>query len=87
MSKQHGARAIQLPNHTHKIVSGIINAEKLVNLFEAPKLTSNNKKVTLTPIGDATVLFVAIVPHQAKLRSSSGADKTKIHSDSKYQHL
>jgi hypothetical protein len=36
-SKRHNARAIQLPNQTHKIIQGIINGKVLLNLFSAPK--------------------------------------------------
>lgn len=48
-SKKHGARAIQLPNRTHKVVAGIINAENLMSVFSSPVLSSDSKKVTLTP--------------------------------------
>lgn len=69
-SKKHGARVIQLPNHTHKAVAGIIDGEALLNLFAAPVVSSDGKKVSLTPIENSTLPFVAVVP-QYKSRSSS----------------
>lgn len=37
-SKQHGARAVQLPNHTNKIVAGVVDASDMLSLFSAPLL-------------------------------------------------
>lgn len=61
-SKKHGARVIQLPNHTHKVVAGIINGESLLNLFSEPVISHDGKKVTLTPNGNSTLTFAAVVP-------------------------
>ena len=61
-SKKHGARVIQLPNRTHKVVAGIINGEDLLNSFSAPVLSHDGKKVALTPNGDSTLNFFAVVP-------------------------
>ena len=38
VSKLHGARAIQLPNKTHKIVAGIVDINETLSLLGAPAL-------------------------------------------------
>jgi hypothetical protein len=83
-SKKHGARVIQLPNHTHKVVAGIINGEALLNLFASPVLSSDGKKVSLTPIENGSLSFVAVVP-QYKVRSSSSS--AKVEPKSQFKHL
>lgn len=82
-SKKHGARAIQLPNRTHKIVVGIINAETLMNLFSAPVLSSDGKKVKLTPNGDAKLAFTAVSPQKYKPRGI----ESKVAGKSQYRHM
>lgn len=72
-SKKHGARAIQLPNHTHKIVAGILSGDALLSLFGAPTFTSDRKKVILEPAASQTLNFITVVPQQYKHRSSGGS--------------
>ena len=73
-SKQHGARAIQLPNKTHKIVAGIIDGNELVNLFGAPEVLNNNSKITIAPSSSANAHFLSVVPSQnMRVASSQGA--------------
>ena len=36
-SRRFGARAIQLPNRTTKVVAGVIDGNELVNLFGTPE--------------------------------------------------
>lgn len=83
-SKKHGARVIQLPNHTHKVVAGIINGESLLNLLAAPVVSSDGKKVTLAPNGNTPLTFVAVVP---EYKSRSGSSTAKVESKSHYKHL
>ena len=48
VSKLHGARAIQLPNKTHKIVAGIIDINETLNLLGAPvHAGQNSNKITI----------------------------------------
>lgn len=82
-SKKHGARAIQLPNHTHKIVAGIISADSLFNAFSAPIVSSDGKKLTLNPISKAEFPFTAVSP-QLYAGKSSGS---KIANKTQYKHL
>jgi hypothetical protein len=72
-SKKHGARAIQLPNHTHKIVAGILSGDALLSLFGAPTFTSDRKKVILEPAASQTLNFITVVPQQYKHRSIGGS--------------
>lgn len=83
-SKKHGARAIQLPNHTHKIIAGIIDAELLMNLFASPVMSSDMREITLNPIENGTLPFIAIVPMQNRSRTISEPKSTV---KSQYKHL
>ena len=50
VSKLHGARAIQLPNKTHKVVAGIIEVKDLLNLLGAPIFGgSDHSKIKIQP--------------------------------------
>lgn len=82
-SKKHGARAIQLPNHTHKIVAGIIDAQLLMNLFAQPAVSSDLREITLNPVENGTIPFIAIVP-QNRSRTLS---EPKPAAKSQYKHL
>jgi len=70
-SKKHGARAIQLPNHTHKIVAGILSGDALLSLFGSPSFSSDRKKIILEPTSSQALNFITVVPQQYKHRSSS----------------
>lgn len=83
-SKKHGARAIQLPNHTHKIIAGIVDAERLMNLFASPTVSSDLREITLNPVESGTVPFIAIVPMQNRSRTIS---EPKQAAKSQYKHL
>lgn len=84
VSKKHGARVIQLPNHTHKVVAGLINGETLLNLLAAPVLSNDGKKVSLTTVENNSLPFVAVVP-QYKSRSSSST--AKVEAKSQFKHF
>ena len=83
-SKKHGARVIQLPNHTHKVVAGIINGETLLNSFKAPVLSQDGRKVTLTPIENSPFPFFAIVP---EYKARSGTSPSKVETHTEFRHL
>jgi hypothetical protein len=82
-SKKHGARVIQLPNHTHKVVAGIINGETLLNSFLPPVLSQDGKKVTLTP-SENSLPFYAIV---AEYKSWSGSSPSKVEAKNQFKHM
>ena len=63
-SKQFGARAIQLPNQTNKIVAGIIDAHELIQLFSAPELSQDGHRVTIYNKSDHKAHFLSVVPSQ-----------------------
>ena len=69
-SKRHTARAIQLPNQTHKLVQGVINGKVLLNLFSAPVLVENSNKIILTPRPNAQISFTRVSAAISKNLSS-----------------
>lgn len=75
-SKQHGARAIQLPNKTHKVVAGIVDFKDVLTLFSAPQVSQNGKKISIAPIDNSSVPFVSIVSALPELRSSFGDQRS-----------
>jgi hypothetical protein len=72
-----------LPNHTHKIIAGIVNGEALLNLFGTP-LLKNGKEFALIPLENNALPFITIVPHQGQHRVAS---RSKSQSTMQYKHL
>lgn len=89
VSKLHGARAIQLPNKTHKIVAGIIDINETLSLLGAPILVGEKPNQITIPLNEnALVKFIGIVPAKIRTRSaSSGAKIVKSSEEKAAEHF
>lgn len=86
-SKQHGARAIQLPNHSHKIVAGVVDGKDLLKLFAAPSIQSNGNQITINPTNDSETSFLSILPSQTRAKSPSTEAKMERVEESSEKHF
>ena len=87
-SKQNGARAIQLPNKTHKVVAGIVDFKDVLTLFAAPQVSQNGERISIASLDNSSVPFVSIVSVLPELRSGYGDQRaTKIEDSDSLKHF